>query len=375
MTFITEKTTAMKSANSLATHRSNVNEYLLATELAKRAGHKDIRPGSTTQEKKEAKEKHDFSRVMIDPEEYNHQKERAKHMADAAIEHYKRTEGIDLTKAKHFHVTAGGGALGKVTGSDVKSKENPADVIARLPGKHAGHPDVFRGISAKSNKESTEGNGTERISNLGLKSVSDNLKNDLHTDPYGKMDKFAEDKKIDHLPLTSKNKQTRKEWLRSKGNEKHEADSKTQGAKILNGLRDKYMKHLNDVGGNPQKPENVNKIKEHLLNQHYRVNDSKESENHVPYIVVSGYGTKKGEYGAHAHDMVEHPHVGVIKKATHFTSEPSGDNGTHIYAHTKEHPQGLHVLKVSTMFNSQPMVSSLKKVGFEGTLKPKKIKT
>ena len=361
--------------NALATHRSNVNEYLLASELAKLAGHKDTRPGEIEQEKREAKAKHDTSKLLLDKDEYRHQAERAKHMALAAHNTYKR-KGIDLKKATSFHVSATGGALGKITGSEVKSSENTSDVVAKIPGKK-GSPAIFPGISAKSNIKSTEGGG-ERISNIFLSSISNGLGKDWHEKSNKVMDKFAKDKKIAHLPLSSvKEGGGRKEWLRKKGNEKHLADAEEQGNKLRTSIRDDYVKHLTQHGSNPENKEGVEHVRQHLLNQHFRSNAS-ESDS-TPFIVVSGHGTNKNPehkdaYGAHAHFMDEHPHVEAIKNATHFTTgkgKKGGDFGFNVYAHTHEHPEGVHVLKLDTKWNSQPMASGIKIVGSEGSFKPK----
>ena len=374
---ITEKKAAEATVNknALATHRSNVNEYLLASELAKLAGHKDTRPGETEQEKREAKAKHDTSKLLLDKDEYRHQAERAKHMALAAHNTYKR-KGIDLKKATSFHVSATGGALSKITGSDIKSSENTSDVVAKIPGKK-GSPGVFPGISAKSNIKSTEGGG-ERISNIFLSSISNGLGKDWHEKTNKVMDKFAKDKKIAHLPLSSvKEGGGRKEWLRKKGNAKHLADAEEQGNTLRTGIRNDYLKHINQHGSNPENTEGVEHIRQHLLNQHFRSNAS-ESDS-TPFIVVSGHGTNKNPehkdaYGAHAHFMDEHPHVEAIKNATHFTAgqgKKGGGFGFNIYAHSHEHPEGVHVLKLDTKWNSQPMASGIKVVGSEGSFKPK----
>lgn len=374
---ITEKKAgeATVSKNALATHRSNVNEYLLATELAKLAGHKDTRPGESEQEKREAKAKHDTSKLLLDKDEYRHQAERAKHMALAAHNTYKR-KGIDLKKATSFHVSATGGALGKITGSEIKSSENTSDVVAKIPGKK-GSPAIFPGISAKSNIKSTEGGG-ERISNIFLSSISNGLGKDWHEKSNKVMDKFAKDKKIAHLPLSSvKEGGGRKEWLRKKGNQKHLADAEEQGNKLRTSIRDDYVKHLMQHGSNPENKEGVEHVRQHLLNQHFRSNAS-ESDS-TPFIVVSGHGTNKNPehkdaYGAHAHFMDEHPHVESIKNATHFTTgkgKKGGEFGFNVYAHTHERPEGVHVLKLDTKWNSQPMASGIKVVGSEGSFKTK----
>jgi len=288
---ITEKQAgvATSSANALATHRSNVNEYLLASELSKLAGHEDNRPGESEEEKRQAKAKHDTSKLMLDKTEYGHQAERAKHMANAAYKTYKK-RGIDLKKATSFHVSATGGALGKITGSEVKSAENTSDVVAKIPGKK-GSPAKFPGISAKSNIKSTEGGG-ERISNIFLSSISNGLGKDWHDKSNKVMDKFAKDKKIAHLPLSSvKESGGRKEWLRRKGNASHLADAEEQGNKLRTGIRNDYLKHVNQHGNNPENGEGVEHVRQHLLNQHFRSNAS-ESDS-TPFIVVSGHGTNK----------------------------------------------------------------------------------
>ena len=377
---ITEKQAgaATSSANALATHRSNVNEYLLAQELAKIAGHKDIRPGESEEEKRQAKAKHDTSKLLLDKTEYGHQSERAKHMAQAAYKTYKK-RGIDLKKATSFHVSATGGAIGKLTGSEVKSSENTSDVIAKIPGKK-GSPAKFPGISAKSNIKSTEAGG-ERFSNIFLSSISNSLGVDWHDRANKAMDKFAKKKGIGHLPLSSvKEEGGRKEWLRKKQNSRHLAEAEEEGNKLRTGIRNDYMKHINQHGSDPENKEGVERIRNHLLNQHFRSNASEHES--TPFIVVSGHGTSKDEnsknaYAAHAHFMDEHPHVEAVKNATHFTSTASkgkdgqGGFGLNVYAHTHEHPNGVHVMKIDTKWNSQGMASGIKAVGTEGSLKPK----
>jgi hypothetical protein len=359
-----------KSENALATHRSNVNEYLLAHELAKLAGHKDTRPGSSEEEKQKNKNVHDRSKAMISSEEYNHQAQRAKHMASASMQYYKKAHGIDLKKAVSFHITAGGGGIKKVTGLDIKSEDNTADVVAHVPGKK-GATSMWPGISAKSNKENTEGKGTERISNRGITDSAKDIGANFHDTVYQECDSFAKRKKISHLPLSSKSETGgRKEWLRKTGNEKHEADSRKEGTKLQVFARDSYMQKLNGLGSNKKNIVGVDKVKKHLLNHHFRENS--ESHSAAPYIVASGYGSKQGEYGAHVHSSSESPHIEAIRNATHFSFTHSGETGMNVYAHTPENPKGVHVLKTQMKWNSQPMVSAMKNVGTEGTLKEKK---
>jgi hypothetical protein len=357
-------------ANKLATHRSNVNEYLLAQELAKAAKLKDTRPGETEEEKAANKARHDESRKKIGEEEYEHQRQRAKYMAKAAIEEYRK-RGIDLTKALSVHLTAGKGAIKKLTGLNIQSKDNTSDIMLKVPHKKYGT--IFPGISAKSNMENTEGKGAERISNLGLKPTAESLGQKWHEEQYAKLDDFAERKGISHLPLTSEKGEGRKQWLRKKGNEVHLQDAKKEGDEVLKNVRDSYFDTLSSM-----KPDEVRK---HLASQHFRTNESKEEDKtneRTPYIVASGYGTKKGEYGAHAHGMETNssPHVDLLNRAHHFTFEKAGDNNINVYAHENEDDKvGKHLLKIGSKFNSQPMASSINFVGTEGTLKPKKIKT
>jgi hypothetical protein len=358
-------------ANKLATHRSNVNEYLLASELAKRAGLKDTRPGETEEEKSANKEMHDRSKEMIDPKEYEDQKQRAKMMAGESISHYKR-KGIDLTKAKSVHISSGKGAIKRITGIDVKSEDHPPDVMLKVPHKKLGT--IFPGVSAKSNKETTEGKGTERISNRGLQETSEGFGRKWHTEAYNKLTDFAEKKGIGHLPLSSeKGEGGRKEWLRKPENKKHLADAEIEGGKVLSGVRDSYMNELKNLASDPNNKENQEKIRKHLLEHHFRAGEKNKDER-IPYIIASGYGTKKTGYGAHSHDSDEgSPHVDLLKRAHHFTFEPAGENGFGVYAHKDENDKlGHHLLNVSAKFNSQKMASSIKLVGTEGTLKPKK---
>lgn len=361
-----------RSENALATHRSNVNEYLLATHLARLANHEDVRPGSTEKEKQEAEARYLQSKAKISPEEHEHQDQRAYHMAQAAHSSYM-DRGINLKKATSFHITAGKGAIKKLTGLDVRSEDNTSDVVARIPGKK-GAPDHFPGISAKSNKENTEGKGTERISNPGLGPVATHFGKDWHEDAANQMHEFAMNKGIDWLPMDSKSEEKpgRKQFLRQTGNEQHERDSREQGAKLQRQIRDAHHNTLHELGSNPKNTKGVEKVRSYLLDTHFRTG----VENHptTPHIVVSGYGNRPGEYSAHTHSSEDNPHVEAIKNATHFSVEHSGDTGTNIYAHTKEYPEGLQVLKTQTKWNSQPMVSSIKMVGTEGNLKPKKIK-
>ena len=195
------------------------------------------------------------------------------------------------------------------------------------------------------------------------------------------MDKFAKKKGIGHLPLSSvKEEGGRKEWLRKKQNSKHLAEAEEEGNKLRTGIRNDYMGHINQHGSNPENTEGVERIRNHLLNQHFRSNASEHES--TPFIVVSGHGTSKdpndkNAYAAHAHFMDEHPHVEAVKNATHFTSTASkgkdgqGGFGLNVYAHTHEHPNGVHVMKMDTKWNSQGMASGIKVVGTEGSLKPK----
>lgn len=362
---------SLGDANKLATPRAYVNEYLLGSELARRAGLKDTRPGETEEERAANEEMHNHSKQMIDPEEYEDQKQRAKHMASQSINLYKR-KGIDLTKATSVHISSGKGAIKRITGLDIKSENHPPDVMLKVPHKKFGT--IFPGISAKSNKEDTEGKGTERISNRGLQETSEGFGKKWHTEAYNKLTEFAEKKGIGHLPLSSERGEGgRKEWLRRKGNESHLNDAKIEGGKVLSGVRDSYMNELKNMASDPNNKENQEKIRQHLLQHHFRAVPQDER---TPYIVASGYGTKETGWGAHAHDSSEgSPHVDLLKSAHHFTFEPAGENGFSVYAHKDENDTlGHHLLNVSAKFNSQAMASSIKLVGTEGTLKPKKIK-
>ena len=109
---VIQQARSQADANKESTHRSNVNEFLLAHHLAKAAKLKDTRPGETEEEKTIAQARHDASKEKISPEEYEHQSQRAKHMAQASILEYKK-RGIDLTKAKSVHLSAGKGAIKK----------------------------------------------------------------------------------------------------------------------------------------------------------------------------------------------------------------------------------------------------------------------
>jgi hypothetical protein len=368
---VIQQARSQADANKESTHRSNVNEFLLAQHLAKAAGLKDTRPGETEEEKATAQSRHNASKEKISPEEYEHQSQRAKHMAQASILEYKK-RGIDLTKAKSVHLSAGKGAIKKITGLNVESKDNTSDVMLKVP--HKTHGTIYPGISAKSNMENTEGKGAERISNPGLTPIAKSLGEKWHEDEYPKLDDFAERKGISHLPLSSKKENTegRKQWLRKPGNEQHLDHAKEEGNKILNGVRESYFNRLNKLS--------TEEIKNHLASNHFRTNESKEEDKtneRTPYIVASGYGTKKGEYGAHAHGMEtdSSAHVDALSRAHHFTLEKSGENGIRVYAHKDENDTtGNHLITIASKFNSQPMASSINFVGTEGTLKPKKIK-
>ena len=343
-------------ANALATHRSNVNEFLLAQELKKLAGHKSMNVGSSREEHDEAQKAHDASRKMLSGDEYNHQAERAKHMASQTAEYIKR-HGLDIKKMTHAHVTSGAGALKRVTGMDINSEDNPSDVVMRFPGSKKGSPDRFFGVSAKSNKENTEGKGTERISNRGMAQTANSLGQDWHKPIEDYMDDFAIRKGIDNLPLSHNTKKfpdpkgelSRKSFLRAKGNEEHEADSRSEGTDAQEHYRNNYSQHISEVGGDPKNKEGVQKIRNHLLDHHFRVNgksDNSKEKPSLPYVVASGYGTNQKNYGAHVHEPDNSEHTEAIKRATHFSTEPSGKTGFNIYAHTPERPEGLHVLKV-----------------------------
>jgi hypothetical protein len=371
-------------ANKLATHRSNVNEFLLAQELKKLAGHTSKKVGSSQEEHNAAQSAHDASRKMISEEEYTHQAERAKHMARQTAEHLKR-KGIDIRKCTHVHVTSGAGAIERVTGMNIESQDNPSDVVMRFAGKKRGHPDDFFGVSAKSSRETTEGKGTERISNRGMGASAESLGEDWHKHVENYMDDFAIRKGIDHLPLGHDDKKypdpegklSRKSFLRAGKNQKHEQDAREEGTDAQEWYRNQYSSHINKIGSKPKNTEGVEKVKAHLLDHHFRVNEKSEHTTEkpsLPYVVASGYGENNKTYGAHVHEPDDAEHTEAIKRATHFTTEPSGKTGFHIYAHTPEHPEGLHVLKVQTKWNSQPMASNIKNVGTEGTLKPRKAK-
>jgi hypothetical protein len=366
---VIQQARSQADANKESTHRSNVNEFLLAHHLAKAAKLKDTRPGETEEEKTIAQARHDASKEKISPEEYEHQSQRAKHMAQASILEYKK-RGIDLTKAKSVHLSAGKGAIKKITGLNIESKDNTSDVMLKVPDKK--HGTIYPGISAKSNMENTEGKGAERISNPGLTPIAKSLGEKWHEDEYPKLDNFAERKGISHLPLSSKIGEGRKQWLRKSGNEEHLDHAKEEGDKILNSVRESYFNKLNNLS--------TEEVRKHLASNHFRTNESKEEDKtneRTPYIVASGYGTKKGEYGAHAHGMESHSsaHVDTLSTAHHFTVEKSGENGISVYAHKDENDTaGNHLIKISSKFNSQPMASAINFVGTEGTLKPKKIK-
>ena len=143
---------------------------------------------------------------MISPEEHKHQWERAKQMAKVSHQTFmnrpqERGGPLNLKKATHFAVSAGADAIAKLTGDDsIDSKENTSDVIGRIPGKK-GSPDIFSGVSAKSNVENTE-EGGERFSNRGLSGMADNLKMPhLHQNVADSMQDFAAKNNIDHLPI------------------------------------------------------------------------------------------------------------------------------------------------------------------------------
>jgi hypothetical protein len=110
-----------KDANAGSTHRSNVNEYLLAHELGVLAGHGgtpnratglSTRPGFNEADKSAAEKKYLTSKKMISPEEHKHQWERAKQMAKVSHQTFlnrpqEHGGPINLKKATHFSVSAG----------------------------------------------------------------------------------------------------------------------------------------------------------------------------------------------------------------------------------------------------------------------------
>ena len=382
--FLLEKAASdkAKSANAGSTHRSNVNEYLLAHELGALAGHGgpinratglSTRPGFTEADKAASEKKYLTSKKLISPEEHKHQWERAKQMAKVSHQTFmnrpqERGGPLNLKKATHFAVSAGADAIAKLTGDDsIDSKENTSDVIGRIPGKK-GSPDIFSGVSAKSNVENTE-EGGERFSNRGLSGMADNLKMPhLHQNVADSMQDFAAKNNIDHLPMTSKSGEGgRKENIRK--NPKLAEEAEYYGHENKKDVRNKIHDWINEHGSDPSNPENVNTVRRHLLDHHFR--EAGSSHPTVPFITVSGHGTSSDKnsnksYGAHGHFSYENPRVQLLNDATHISAMHAGDYGMHIFAHTPEHPEGVHVMKLDSKWNSQPMASSIKVVGTEG---------
>jgi len=389
-----------EEANSKATHRSNVNEYLLAHELAVLAGHDknpnnynhrtglSTTPGYHPSDKKSAEIKFLKSKKKLTKQEYEQQAERAKQQALKAVEIYKRRKmehggPLDLTKATHVAVSAGSSAIKKLTGyTDAESTENPSDVIVRIPGKN-GDPDIHAGVSAKSNITHTE-HGGERISNRGTQGISENLNLPGIQETYeGGMESFGAAHGINHLPLDSdkeeKKAYTRKAVIRagekksvfSKGKTIKD-DAELVGNEMKTKVRDSVHDWINQHGSDSEKSLNVGMVRDHLLNHHFRAKGSAHPI--LPFITVSGHGdgSKQNAYGAHGHFSHENARVRLLQDATHITASPAGEYGMHVFAHTKEHPEGVHVLKLDAKWNSQPMASSMKVVGTEGDTRKRK---
>lgn len=392
-----------EEANSSATHRSNVNEYLLAHHLGMLAGHGEggkksknynsrtgleTTPGYFPKDKLESEKKFLKSKKKLTKEEYKHQDERAKMQALAAIETYKRRSienggPLDLRKATHVAVSAGADAIKKLTGhEDAESTENPADVIARIPGKN-GEQDIHAGISAKSNVKPTE-NGGERISNRGTKGVSDNLNlPGLHEMFTSGMEQFHGAHGTAHLPQDSdksENKPFTQKGVIRAGEKKSvflkgktiKDDAELVGSEMKTRTRDMIHNWINQHGSDPEKPLNVEMVRQHLLNHHFRAKGSSHPTH--PFITVSGHGdgSNKNRYNAHGHFSEENPRVKLLQEATHITASHGGEYGMHIFAHTPDHPEGVHVLKLDSKWNSQPMASSMKIVGTEGDPRKRK---
>lgn len=397
---LTEASESTEEANSSATHRSNVNEYLVAHELGMLAGHGksgrnynprtglETTPGYFPSDQKAAERRFLASKKKLTKEEYEHQSKRAKEQARVAVETYRRRKNenggpLDLTKATHVAVSAGSGAIKKLTGhEDAESTENPSDVIARLPGKN-GEPDIHAGISAKSNLTDTE-HGGERISNRGTKGVSDNLNlPGLHEMYESGMESFGGAHGINHLPQDSdvaeKKPFTRKGVIRA--SEKKSVflkgktikdDAELVGGEMKTRSRDMIHDWINQHGSDSEKPLNVEMVRQHLLDHHFRAKGSAHPT--LPFITVSGHGngSKQKPYNAHGHFSQENSRVKLLQEATHITASPAGEYGMHIFAHTKKHPEGVHVLKLDSKWNSQPMASSMKIVGTEGDTRKRK---
>ena len=381
--FLLEKAASdkAKDANANSTHRSNVNEYLLAHELGVLAGHGgtlnratglSTRPGFTEADKAASEKKYLASKKMISPDEHKHQWERAKEMAKASHKTFlnrphEHGGPINLKKATHFAVSAGADAISKLTGdTSIDSKENTSDVIGKVPGKK-GSPDIFPGVSAKSNVGSTE-EGGERFSNRAVTGIADNLKMpDLHQDVADSMEDFSAKHNIDHLPMSSKSGAGgRKENIRK--NPKIVDDAEYYGSENKKNVRNKIHDWINEHGSEPSNPEGVHTVRRHLLDHHFR--EAGSSHPTVPFITVSGHGTSSDKnsnksYGAHGHFSYENPRVQLLNDATHISAMHAGDYGMHIFAHTQEHPEGVHVMKLDSKWNSQPMASSMKVVGTE----------
>jgi hypothetical protein len=385
---------AAQEANKNSTHRSNVNEYLLAHEMGVLAGHGgeynprtglSTTPGFTESDKKAAEKKYLTSKKKISPEEHNHQWERAKKMAKQAFETFRNRPDehggpLDLRKSTHFAVSAGSNAVSKLTGDEsIDSKENTSDVIGRLPGQK-GKPDMFPGVSAKSNAKSTE-EGGERFSNRAVSGISDNIKEPrIHDDFVGGMEHFADVHGISHLPLSSeKGDGGRKEVIR-KGEKKSkfvkggtvEDDAEWYGSQLKSNVRDQLHDWINHHGSDPSNSEGVERVRQHLLDHHFREKGS--SHPVVPFITVSGAGdgSNKNPYTAHGHFSYDNPRVKILRQATHISASPAGEYGMNIFAHTHDNPEGVHIMKLDSKWNSQPMASSMKVIGTEGDTRRRK---
>ena len=398
-----EASESTEQANSNSTHRSNVNEYLFAHELGMLAGHGEggkksknynprtgleTTPGYFPKDKAQAEKKFLESKSKLTKEEYEHQSQRAKMQALKAIDTYKRRTienggPLDLRKATHIAVSAGSGAIKNLTGhEDAESTENPSDVIARLPGKK-GEPDIHAGMSLKSNMKDTE-NGGERISNRGLDGISNHLNLPKLKDMYKSgMEQFHGAHGIAHLPQDSDKAEikpfTQKAVIRagekksvfSKGKTIKD-DAELVGSEMKTRTRDDIHDWINHHGSDPNNQLNVEMVRQHLLNHHFRAKGS--SHPTLPFITVSGSGdgSTKNRYSAHGHFSEENSRVRLLQEATHITASPAGEYGMHVFAHTPKHPEGVHILKLDSKWNSQPMASAMKVVGTEGDPRKRK---
>ena len=349
---------AEKKENALATARSKVNELHMAYVLN---GERHVSPESEKEFGKNHK--------MLSPEEANNQMRRAEAMARSYLSSAREHHGFSGNPRDivSVHLTGGSGGIKSVGKKenqphlqDIESSDHPADLVVRWNHRSHIHGTDFHGISAKSN----EGKGQERISNRGASSVSSQLTGlhpkkvpvDIHGHHERAMTRFH---KENNLAGSLKEKKTA---IRSNKKLKSKADA--IGTQTQTRSRDAYVSAISDIHGH-----DVDAVKTHLLHHHFRVGSQQTRS--LPYVIVSGHGNPKSGYGAAVHNPEHGVHSRLIINATHFTTEHSGSTGFRVHAHGKGYEDGAHVLTIQAKHNSQPMASTIKHIGTEGSLRMK----